>query len=133
MNKSKAAALANLTLGATMSIDDVVKAYFTNDSEIIMKNVAMSCNNPEKLFDILEQANYEIENEEVLASKSNFGKIQKDIVAEVLNDNNVSFIETNIINNPKVVGENKECPEIEVSLAMIQNMKSKEMGISMTK
>lgn len=133
MNKHKAAAIANLTLGSTMSVDDVIKAYFQNDSETIMKGVAMSCSDPEKIFDILEQANYEIENEEVLATKSNFGKIQKDIVAELLNDKNISFIETNIINNPKVVGENKECPEIELAYSMVEDMKNKNMGISMTK
>ena len=57
MNKEKALALANLTLGSTMKIEDVCKAYFSNDSEVIMKGIAMQVKEPEKIFDTIEQAN----------------------------------------------------------------------------
>jgi hypothetical protein len=94
MNKEKALALANLTLGSTMKIEDVCKAYFSNDSETIMKGIAMQVKDPEKIFDTIEQANYEIENELVLATKSNFGKIQKEIVEQVISEDNLLFVES---------------------------------------
>ena len=130
MNKEKALALANLTLGSTMKIEDVCNAYFSNDSEAIMKGIAMQVKDPEKIFETIEQANYEIENEQVLATKSNFGKIQKEIVEQVINEDNLLFVEANIINSPITINETKECPEIHAANDLVAAMKQNNLGLS---
>lgn len=130
MNKEKALALANLTLGATMDIEDVCNAYFSNDSDAIMKGIAMQVREPEKIFETLEQANYEIENEQVLATKSNFGKIQKEITEQVVNEQNLAFVESNIINNTMTISEFKDCPDITASNDVVISMKQNNLGIS---
>lgn len=130
MNKEKALALANLTLGSTMKIEDVCKAYFSNDSEAIMKGIAMQVKDPEKIFDTIEQANYEIENEQVLATKSNFGKIQKEIVEQVITDENLLFVEANTVNSTITINETKECPEISAANDIVVAMKQNNLGLS---
>ncbi len=130
MNKEKALALANLTLGATMSIEDVCKAYFSNDSEAIMKGIAMQVKEPEKIFDTIEQANYEIENEQVLATKSNFGKIQKEIVEQVINEENLLFVEANTVNSIMTINETKDCPELTAASDIVVAMKRNDLGLS---
>ena len=130
MNKEKALALANLTLGSTMKIEDVCKAYFSNDSEAIMKGIAMQVKDPEKIFNTIEQANYEIENEQVLATKSNFGKIQKEIVEQVINEENLLFVEANTVNSTITINETKECPEITAANDIVVAMKNNNLGLS---
>jgi len=130
MNKEKALALANLTLGSTMKIEDICKAYFSNDSESIMKGIAMQVKEPEKIFDTIEQANYEIENEQVLATKSNFGKIQKEIVQQVINEENLLFIEANTVNSIMTINETKDCPEITAANDIVVAMKQNNIGLS---
>jgi len=130
MNKEKALALANLTLGSTMKIEDVCKAYFSNDSEAIMKGIAMQVKDPEKIFDTIEQANYEIENEQVLATKSNFGKIQKEIVEQVINEENLLFVEANTVNSTMTINETKDCPEISAANDIVVAMKNNNLGLS---
>ena len=130
MNKEKALALANLTLGSTMKIEDVCKAYFSNDSEAIMKGIAMQVKDPEKIFETIEQANYEIENEQVLATKSNFGKIQKEIVEQVITEENLLFVEANTINSKLTINETKDCPEISAANDIVVAMKRNNLGLS---
>jgi len=130
MNKEKALALANLTLGSTMKIEDVCKAYFSNDSEAIMKGIAMQVKDPEKIFNTIEQANYEIENEQVLATKSNFGKIQKEIVEQVINEENLLFVEANTDNSTMTINEAKDCPEIGAANDIVVAMKNNNLGLS---
>jgi hypothetical protein len=130
MNKEKALALANLTLGSTMKIEDVCNAYFSNDSEAIMKGIAMQVKDPEKIFNTIEQANYEIENEQVLATKSNFGKIQKEIVEQVISEENLLFVESNTINSPMTINETKECPELTAANDIVVAMKQNNLGLS---
>lgn len=130
MNKEKALALANLTLGSTMKIEDVCRAYFSNDSEAIMKGIAMQVKDPEKIFDTIEQANYEIENEQVLATKSNFGKIQKEIVEQVISEENLLFVESNTINSTMTINETKECPELTAANDIVVAMKQNNLGLS---
>lgn len=130
MNKEKALALANLTLGSTMKVEDICNAYFSNDSSAIIKGIAMQVKEPEKVFNIIEQANYEIENEQVLATKSNFGKIQKEIVQQVVNEDNLLFIEANIVNNAATISETKECPEITGASEIVTAIKQNNLGLT---
>ena len=125
MNKLKALAIANLTLGATIDFEKVAQCYFKNDGQSLKVSLAFAAKDPNKLFPILEQANYEIENDEVLATTSNFGKIQKEVVEQVITEDNKDFLEANIINNVSTINENKQCPEIDAASNIVEFEKQK--------
>lgn len=130
MNKIKSLAIANLALGSTMPLDNILKAYFSNDQDAILKGIAMQVKDPKKMFEVIEQANYEIENDVVPATKSNFGKIQKDLVEQVLTQDNLTFIETNIVDNAATIAETKDCPEISAAKDVVVLMKQSNLGFS---
>lgn len=131
MNKEKAANLTNLTLGSVMSIEDVLKAYFTNNDEIIVKAVGAGSRDASQMFRALAEANYEIENEKNLSKKSSYGKIQATIVGQLVTPSNVSFLETNVINSEQIIGE--PCPDLNLAGETINGVKQQNMGIGMTR
>ena len=109
--KSKAVVLTNMILGSSMSFEDIMKAYFSNDGDTILRNVAMTAKDPEVMFHTLEQIDYEISNENVLSQKSNFGDLQRKVVNQMINEENISFLETNIVNDPREIDE-ESCPNL---------------------
>lgn len=131
MNKEKAANITNLTLGSIMSVDDVLRAYFSNDSDIMIKAIATSVKDPNKMFKAIESANYEIENEELLSKTSSYGDNQKSIVEQLVKPSNTSFLETNIISSEKVLGNIS--PNLDGAKLVLNNMKQENLGIGMTR
>lgn len=131
MNKVKAANITNLTLGSIMSIDDVLGAYFSNNNDIIIKAVATNVKDADRMFKAIENANYEIENEELLSKTSSYGDIQKSIVEQLVKPANISFFETNIINNEKVLGD--ICPNLGEAKVVLNNIKQDNLQIGMTR
>ncbi len=130
MRKQEAANIANLVLG-TISTDKVLEAYFTNNNEIIIKEIATNSKDPEAMFRTIEAANYEIENEELLSKSSSYGIIQTNIVDNMAKTDNLEFFETNIINNEQIIGES--CPSIERSSSIIEDIKQQNLGMEMSK
>lgn len=131
MNKEKAANITNLTLGSIMSMDDIVVAYFSNDSDRIVKAIATNVKDADSMFKALETANYEIENAKALGGKSNYGYIQSTIVSQIVTPTNVSFLETNLINDERIIGE--QCPQIESAKNVLMQVKQQNLGVGMTR
>lgn len=131
MNKEKAANITNLTLGSIISADDIVKAYFNNDSDVIKKAIATNVKDADKTFKAIESANYEIENEEILSKTSSYGDIQRSIVEQLVKPSNTSFLETNIINSEKVLGD--ICPNLGETKVLLDNIKQDNLGMGMTR
>lgn len=131
MNKEKAATITNLTLGSIIPVDDVLKAYFNNDSDTIIKAIATSVKDADKMFKAIEGANYEIENEELLSKTSSYGDIQKSIVEQLVKPSNALFLETNIISSEKVLGDIS--PNLSEAKVVLNNVKQENLGIGMTR
>ena len=123
--RDKSLALTNIALSG-INADEILNAYFNNDGDFIFKKVTMSAKDPEKMFYALEQMNYEIENENVLSTQSNFGDNQMKVAEQVITEENISYIEANIINNPKVVGE-ENCPNITAANELVATFRAQTL------
>jgi hypothetical protein len=132
MNKEKAVLVTNLTLGTIVDFEDVCKAYFSNDPDIIVKAIAKT-GNPEKLLNAIDQANHEIVNGHEISDVSNFGGIQQKIVEQLLTEDTLDFFESNIIENPTVVGEDRGCPGLKAASDKIVEFRKNIPTIELTK
>ena len=130
MNRQKAAYITNLTLGAIMPTEQILEAYFNNKPELIV-NALGKAKDPKAVMDAIELANYEVENEQSLSGKSNYGDIQAAIVEQLVTQENVSFFETNSIQNEEVLGES--CPNLDLVQQTINLTKQQGLGMEMVK
>lgn len=129
--RDKSLALTNIALSG-IPVDEILNAYFNNDGETILRKVTISAKDPEKMFHALEQFDYETTNEQVLSMQSNFGDIQIKIVEQVITEENADYIEANLINDPRVIGETN-CPNISAAREVVANFKAQTLSADYAK
>ena len=138
--RDKALALTNIALSG-INADEILNAYFNNDGDFIFKKVTMSAKDPEKMFCVLDQMTYDATKDEfdydtiknpVLSTQSNFGDIQTKIVEQVITEENADYIEANLINDPRVIGETN-CPNISAAREVVANFKAQTLSADYAK
>lgn len=131
MNRKQVAAIiANQVLSPNMELNDMIENYFSNNDKPFT-SVMLKAADPESLYNAMLKANYEIEKDEVLAEKSQFGDVQAEIVFQMSSPENIDFYEHNIINNEEVIGG--KCPDIEAAGMIVNNIKQRAKGFEKTK
>lgn len=128
--KQKAAQITNLLLGTVMPVDEVVRAYFSHDSETFIKAIAANSKNSEDMINALAKASYEIEKDDVLNKSSIYGDIQAEIINQMAKPDTLDFFRTQSVFSEEIVGGT--CPDLDAANMLIENIEQSSKGFERT-
>jgi hypothetical protein len=99
--------IATNLLGTAVGTENLIQAYFENDSQSVIKALVQKSNDMESVKKLLDMMNYNVKGRFV-SGKSMLGEIQKGIIDGFMTKDNVESFETDLVGTPNMFADAKD-------------------------